>query len=211
MSSAAYIDKFLAKFVRRINPPDWPTPGTDEYDDFRDDWIDALDRRNVQEHEADAALRRLREDPPQWMREHLPKLIGAIEASRRDATSTAAATDRDAAFEASRGCQHCGGSGMATLFRRGYEGSAVKVWHDHDGRERRTPMRVAAHCSCPMGRWARSKTRDLDTLSRVPDLCLILAGSRQWLASDPAEIPADVRPMTPQQARARVNEVFAKV
>jgi hypothetical protein len=184
-TSADWIDKFLRAFVRRLDPPEWPKLGTDEHDDFRSDWIDALDRRSVTEEEAGAALRRLREDPPQWLREHLPKFCHAVEVARKERVTSNTASDRDQAFEASKTCPRCSGSGQIAVFDRHYDGLQVIIWTDLEGKERRRAGRVVAHCECAMGRWMRSKIRDLDVLAKTPDFIEILAGRSRWLAEDP--------------------------
>lgn len=101
-----------------------------------------------------------------------------------------AATDqsKSEAEARSRGCPYCSGSGQAVVFRRRYDGRRVQdleVVHRGEVVTRPMPMAVAAHCICPMGEWMRSKIRDLDILSRVPDLSDVLAGRLRWLAEDP--------------------------
>lgn len=200
-----WLDGFLKKFVRRLKPPEWPEPGTDEYTDYRDDWAYALRGHNVTEEEADEVLMRLRQDPPQWLREHLPKFLACVTAIRQERTAKGQADDRDTAFEASKGCPHCHGHGLATIFHPDYVGDALLVRPEMEGRERYAVARRSAHCVCAMGRWMRSKTRDLDVLSKIPDLTDILAGRSRWLAADPTRDEAgEYRP--PRRAVAELAE-----
>jgi len=183
-----WLDGYLKKFYRRLKPPEWPEPGTDEYADYRDDWAYALRGHNVTEEEADEVLMRLRQDPPQWLREHLPKFMASVEAIRRERLAKGQADDRDTAQAASRGCPHCAGSGQAIVFDRDYDGRHVveRECHVH-GEAKVIPyaMTVSAHCVCAMGRWMRGRIRDLDVLARTPDFADVLAGRSRWLAQDP--------------------------
>lgn len=203
-SCVGWVDKLLRKFLRKFNPPDMPEHGTDAWDDMRDDWIEALDRRSATEQEAEAALRRLREDPPAWQRDHLPKLIHAIEGMRRERQTTTEASDRDQAQALSRHCEHCQGSGQVVIFRRGYEGRRIETMDVIEHGEvvrRRVSMTATAHCTCPMGRWIRQHTRDLHVIGRTPDLADVLAGRLNWTASDPTRREISVEPVSVERAK----------
>lgn len=205
-----WIDRFLRKFYRRLRPAEWPEPETDEYDDLRDDWIEALGRRDVAEADADAALRRLREDPPQWSRELLPKLLRAIDCVRAERRAEGAATDRDAAREASRGCEYCGGDGTLHVFHPRYDGGRV-IWMESEGPgaeviRKPFPAVVVAHCTCAAGRWMRRSIKDLEMLRRIPDLAAILEGRSWWLAQDPTRRDTESAPMAAKEAKGRLGE-----
>lgn len=120
------------------------------------------------------------------------------------------ATDqtKDEAWEQSRSCRFCHGSGQASVFHPHYDGSAVMMFEcvDRDGEIRPKPVavRVVAHCMCPMGRWMRSKTERL-LLSRIPDLLDVLAGRSRWVADDPmGDRPYQGPELSVQEMKRRV-------
>jgi hypothetical protein len=118
---------------------------------------------------------------------------------------------RDEARERSRGCPHCGGAGLATVFHPRYDGftSTEVELVDHGGEvvRRDVPARVSAHCICPMGEWMRGKT-DLETIRRIPNLLDVLAGRSRWLARDPTGLtPA----AGPRDLEAMKRGVMVKV
>lgn len=208
-----WLDGFLKKFVRRLDPPEWPKLGTDEYTDYRDDWAYALKGHNVTEEEANEALMRLRQDPPQWLREHLPKFLACVTAMRQERAAIGQSDDRDTAQAASRDCPHCDGGGYARVYLRQYRGSSVEELEvvDRGGRVTRKaiPVAVNAHCVCALGRWMRSKIRDLDTLARVPDFAESLAGRSRWLARDPTRDEAgEYRAVSPRQMVRELGEAM---
>jgi hypothetical protein len=183
-----WLDGFLKKFVRRLDPPEWPKLGTEEYADFRDDWAYALNGHRVTEAEADEALMRLRQDPPQWLREHLPKFVAAVEQVRRERAAQAESSDLERAKAAAKGCQHCGGSGQRQVFDPYYDGRYVVTREAIECGEVklvRYPMVVTAHCTCALGRWMRGQIRDLSLLGRILDLADVLAGRSRYRLADP--------------------------
>jgi hypothetical protein len=205
-----WLDGFLKKFVRRLRPPEWPEPGTDEYTDYRDDWAYALQSHNVTEEEANEVLMRLRQDPPQWLREHLPKFLACVTAIRQERAAKGRADDRDTAQAASRDCQHCDGGGFARVYYPEYRGNPAEelpVMERGEVVRRLIPVAVSAHCVCALGRWMRSKIRELDLLARIPDLADVLAGRSRWLAREPTRGErGECRPIEPGRARRELGE-----
>lgn len=183
----AWIDKFLRSFVRRLSPADWPGVGTEDFDDFRGDWAEVMERHKVSGAEADAAVRRLKENPPRWLSEHIPRFLAAVLALRKERAAESSSSDREIARAASLACEYCHGDGQVQVYDPMYDGRSVV---DRDcvvkGEVRNIPfaMRVVAHCSCAMGRWMRSKT-PVDLLPRIPDHVDVLAGRTRWMPMDP--------------------------
>jgi hypothetical protein len=82
MGSVYWITDFLDRHRARYAPPDWPA-NRDEMREWLRGWVLALDRIQAVEQEADDASLALVLAPPQWRREHIPAVIGAIAAARR--------------------------------------------------------------------------------------------------------------------------------
>jgi hypothetical protein len=86
--------------------------------------------------------------------------------------------DRAAAKAASRGCEYCGGEGLAT------------VWHPSPDPTIGIPRTIAAFCTCPHGRYMMKTSRMVNEWRGVyrgtPDLARVLGGKSIWLAHDPA-------------------------
>ena len=103
-------------------------------------------------------------------------------------TTNGSSDERDAARSASRGCEHCGAEGLATIFHPDYRGYVIEereaIGRDGEIRPRPMAMRVAAHCTCPMGVWMRANT-EAETRRRIPDLAGVLEGRSRWVAADP--------------------------
>jgi hypothetical protein len=96
---------------------------------------------------------------------------------------------RDEAQARSARCPQCGGSGQVTVYDRDYRGHAVEyLTREGPGGELMrlpVPMRVVAHCLCPMGVWLRARTaRDL--LEVIPGLADVLEGRTRWTTEDPS-------------------------
>lgn len=88
-------------------------------------------------------------------------------------------------------CEHCGGTGMVTVYHRYYEGSQMVTWeHTDRGGEVhaiRSAGTISAHCVCPKGVWMRENT-DPELLPRIPDLADVLAGRTNYQATDPTDV-----------------------
>jgi hypothetical protein len=173
-----WIDAFLRRHRGRFRPGDWPQPGCDEMAEFTELWRSAFARGGVTEAEADEGSRLCGERPPNFMREHLPLVLAAVRAAR-ERRGAAVAETRESAWGLSRGCEHCGGEGLATAF------------HPRPGwaLANRRPVQVAATCVCPLGRWIKRRhAQDSPVLcGRIPDLADVLDGRSRWRAEIPAE------------------------
>ncbi len=95
--------------------------------------------------------------------------------------------DRESAERKSRTCQHCRGSGFATIFDFEYTGSAVVVGIDDQGNHRPRAGRTCAYCICLFGRWLleNHKKTAKDVYARTPDFADIHGRSSFWLERDP--------------------------
>jgi hypothetical protein len=80
------------------------------------------------------------------------------------------ATDSDARA-ASMHCPLCGGNGWVRISRPKRRDTVAKL--------RGQPALYAIHCLCPLGEWTRARTT-VESLGRMPDLALILAGKTGW-------------------------------
>lgn len=168
-----WITGFLQRHRARFAPADWPKIGpSDEWIEFTKGWITALSLRQVTEVEADIASEQLTARPPTWRREHIPAILEAIEALRREKGGGPVPTSREAAEAASKGCDRCGGYGLTT------------VWHPRPDPDARIPATTAAYCSCAAGRWIEKAHREQspDFRRRFVDLVDVLAGRSGWSA-----------------------------
>lgn len=98
--------------------------------------------------------------------------------------------ERDYQASQSRDCPHCGGNGLATVYRPEYQGRAVEqlqvVRGGGEVEIEAVVVRTVAHCCCPLGQWMRSNVGD-DARRRIPDVITILAGRSLWDLRDPTE------------------------
>ena len=119
---------------------------------------------------------------------------------------------RDEAQAQSRGCPTCDGSGQARVYDPKYDGRRAierEVMMYGEIRKVMYPMYCLAHCTCPMGRWMRSRfAKDPDMLARIPDLMDVLSGRSRWVAKDPTDIEA--QPVRPTR-KPDVGEVVKRV
>ena len=108
-----------------------------------------------------------------------------------------ASNDRASAEAASHYCPTCGGQGLVTLYDRRYDGRRIAELPcllRGEITTRPFPMLVMGHCTCPLGRWMRSKVDDAARRG-IPDLERVLSGGTRWILTDPArgedaELPA---------------------
>jgi hypothetical protein len=154
-------------------------------------WRKALVLKGVQDLSvATEASIRLVADPPRFPRDHFPALLAIAVGLYRDRNDGDAETPdtRDAAEAASRGCERCGGGGLAVVYHR------RSTMRDlaRDDRGRIIPPTVSAYCVCPAGRWieANHRERSPDTRKRFPDLADVLAGRGSWLEHEPEYVEA---------------------
>jgi len=97
---------------------------------------------------------------------------------------------REEAEDASRGCDRCDGTGLAT------------VWHPRPDAARRIPESKSAYCTCPHGRWIERNHRERSPELRggFVDIAEVLEGRSVWLAAppDPSSVVApDTAPAGP--------------
>lgn len=78
-----WIIAFMRVHCERFNPPDWPTE-PDALARFAFDWSEAFGKIGATEAEAMAASRLLttRPNPPEFRREHIPRVVAAVLAVR---------------------------------------------------------------------------------------------------------------------------------
>lgn len=192
-----WFDDFALRHTERF-PREWPAPRSEFWDSLLRRFI----KHGVQEADADAASEALMDSPPAFVDRHPEALLAKVRefwAAAKLADSPP--DDADAAKAASRACPHCGGSGLATVYRRSPRGQGAPSCSscgevlpaDHLAcpqcvpGARRVPPSVAAHCVCPYGRWMRARLAKDDALSRImPDLGDVLSSrSRAWSPEPP--------------------------
>lgn len=180
LGAAAWINRFLKGLIRRFQPHDWPEAGTEDHEDLRREWAGSFDRRRVTEEEAMAVLALLREDPPQWHRDYLPKILESLKTLRADRATTAGLIAKAAD---ATDCEHCAGTGLVSVRHKDAAGADMmeidREIGDGEVVRRRVSSWAAAHCVCPTGRDMRRKT-DAAELRRFPDLARVLSGRSVW-------------------------------
>lgn len=172
---------------RRRHPGGWPEPDGHEGKRLSRDWLNALITEHVHKAEFDAASRQLETDGITFGEDQLPRLLELIRANRTQTSRRAAipiSSDRETAERDSRGCAHCDGGGLATVYHPLHDSSPTRTVEGDDGRSYTIPTRVMAHCTCPMGQWMRSKTGG-DVLRRIPDFADVQSGKSRLLTFDP--------------------------
>jgi hypothetical protein len=173
-----WISSFLRRHKARYGPPDWPNTESDDWLEFVKGWIQAFEECEVTEKEADEASLRLVRKPPKWRSEHVPQVTEMIMAIRKGPLAgITGISPGDIAKGASRHCQYCDGSGLAT------------IWPVNPDAERRIPRTLATHCVCPYGQWMRKTLEDSDaaTARRYPNFEAVLSGyDNRFTAEAPA-------------------------
>ena len=124
-------------------------------------WIESFERIGATSELAHRASRRLQENPPKFLNEHLPAIRHAIFELRKSESTTAtqgperATPDQVQAAIESHECPECDGTGWAR--RQAYWPSL-----------RWSPF-VDMFCRCPHGRWRKITDADLRTDGRNYD------------------------------------------
>ncbi len=199
-----WLDAFLDSHCRRHPRTDWPQPQTREWDRFRQGWMDAFMRLKPRpkEAEANAASAMVHNDAIERAENHASVVSDAILRARTSNQPSESADASKATPEAlSRDCEFCSGSGHATIYRLDYTGEPVEQRADRTGQLKPTPLVLAAHCVCPMGRWMRAKTSQ-DLQRRILDLEAILAGTATgWTTDDPTLAGVSVPQGSPSEWR----------
>lgn len=187
-----WLPGFLNRYRQRWAPTDWPAADSEDHVEFARIWYDAFMKLDPKprESEADTASIRLGPDPPRWRNDHLPRVLAEIRAVRAANAVASPPDTREAAESGSRDCPHCGGCGHMRVYHRLFAGDTggypQATIEDRHGLTRAIPTAVMAHCVCPLGRWTRSKFRDVTLLGRIPDGEHILSHRSSWLADPPA-------------------------
>ena len=189
------IKEWLAMFLERHkvrNPrSDWPPPDSNEGRDLWRGYLDGFVGLKVKKSEADAASVQLSgggesldfvEDHLLWILERVQWNRGAIEAMKE--TKAAATTAQSVGGKPAGDCPHCGGHGLVTCFHPGYIGLPTVEVVDAVGMPKMIPARIAAHCTCPVGRWIRQRTEP-DLIARIPDAAPVIEGRSRWTLKDP--------------------------
>lgn len=153
---------------------DWPDP--DDAREFYAAWRKAFVLNGLSREDADDATDRMAAAPPRFVAEHLPAILAAARAAcaERAAAGQGHPPDtREAAEAAARGCEDCGGQGLAVRWRRRSAG------HPHG-------PTVALYCRCPMGRWLEQshRGRSPEVRRRLLDLA-----DHPWLWGDEFRAP----------------------
>lgn len=178
MAIRDWINEFLDGHQARFDPHDWPEEDADdEQREFIRGWVTAFNLKEVSRPEAEEASRRLALDPPNFRREHIPKVIAAVLALRAERGPRASGpSSRDAALLASKDCPHCGGCGLAVAYH---------PWPDA---AKAIAPTTAAHCVCAYGRWIRRthQEKNPELLRRIPDFGRVLDGATVYLPENPA-------------------------
>jgi len=152
---------FVRKHIARSGRPDFPVPTTEAGAEFFRNWRDAFERHAVSEDEAAQASSIVCERDL-FVGQHLQSLLDAARDVRRLAETPNADNDPDAAWKASRGCRHCGGTGWASYPVHLIYGEPL-------------PSRLAAcpnasaslSCVCPLGRFYRSRNESASPEKRA--------------------------------------------
>jgi hypothetical protein len=162
-----WLDEFLERLCTLYRPHDWPEGHSGEWFEWRKAWVRHLLDADATAADAAAVAERLALDPPRFRADWIPAVVRGLKALRD--SRDGGASSREAALSASAGCPACGGTGL------------VAVRHADPAN---VPPRCAAHCTCPYGRWARSRLAadQPHLLRRTPDLAALPAG---WSTADP--------------------------
>lgn len=165
-----YRDKIeiqLRKHVEHFDSLTWPDEGTEAWEDMITTWAEAFGFRHISPRRLEKAIREIRQNPPQFKQDHLPRLLELVEQYKREERSAADVIHIAEGTDAGP-CPYCEGNGYALIYRRDYRGEEVKYAEGPDGsRGRLIYLRICAPCVCPQGRAAfaelvRSKTKCVD-------------------------------------------------
>ncbi len=179
------IEVLLHKHVKYFDHMAWPEKGTEAWGDMVATWVEAFGFRHVSPRRLEKAMREIRQNPPQWKQDHLPRLLELVEGYKRDEQSAADAAALSHG-EHDGPCPYCEGNGYALIYRRDYKGEEVKhAVNVDESRGRMIYLRICAPCICHQGRAAfgdlvRSKTRCVD----------IAVMPRDWSFEEPGWHPS---------------------
>jgi hypothetical protein len=177
-----WLEGHVARHGKAGLPPVTSDAGEAEYAAWRANFV----HRGI--HDEDVATRASEQLVGETLRHsslHFPRLVEiAIEVYKGRNAGGEAGVDPssfEAATFASRGCDHCGGTGMAVAY------------HPEPDAARKVAATVGAHCLCAAGRWIRKAiaSKDADLLRRIPDFAEVWQGRTRWSAA-PLMTMADV-------------------
>ena len=159
MPVSDWFGEFAAAHVRRFPRQDWPDGEAGR--EFYAGWAERFVRAGITADVADEASRSLVATPPRFLGEHLPALLKAAAAvfvARQAAEGGVIPGDVASAKAASRGCDDCGGEGLAVRYRH----ASARGPRDA----------VTLYCTCAAGRAIESNHRQKspEVHRRMPDL-----------------------------------------
>jgi hypothetical protein len=165
----AKIERLLLKHTQYFDSIAWPKFESDDWEDLVDTWADAFGFRRVAPKRLEKAIKEIRENPPQFKQDHLPRLLELVDQLKRQETSVVGVTGGHPGP-----CPHCRGNGYALIYRRDYVGEDVTYAVDAEGtRGRKIFLRICAPCICRLGRMifgelthARVKCVDIAVMPR---------------------------------------------
>jgi hypothetical protein len=147
------IERLLAKHTQYFDSIAWPKVDTEDWEDLLDTWTDAFGFRRVSPKRLGQAIKEIRENPPQFKQDHLPRLLELVDQLKRQETSVVDATGSQGGGGHPGPCLHCRGNGYALIYRRDYVGEEVTYAVDAEGtRGRMVYLRICAPCICRLGR-----------------------------------------------------------
>lgn len=139
------IAELMVKHFAYFDQIAWPKTDTEAWTDMIDTWVEAFGFRHISPRRLEKAIRQIRENPPQFKQDHLPRLLELVDEYKRQERS---AEDVAKARDIRSGpCSYCEDNGYVLIFRRDYVGEEVTY---KDGR--RIYLRIVAPCICRQGR-----------------------------------------------------------
>lgn len=179
------IDQFKAFIAgHRERHPFARLPDFDASPGFYQTWLVVLNRSGAGDPGAlEVASVRMLTEPAKHHLDHMPTLCKFAEQAMklRGVETPRDLSTQEGARAASAGCQHCGGTGMATAFAPRHVPNPVT--------EEKIAPTTSAYCVCALGRWIERNhtSRHPDIRKRIPDYADVLAGRSGWLVE-----PSDV-------------------
>lgn|GEM_PF-3924936 len=131
----------------------WVTTGHPDAFTFYVGWMECFTRMGATEEICNAASKRMQENPPRFLNEHMPAIKLAIAEVRREQQASSVSSPDQPSREQlkasldSHSCPECDGTGWA-------------LRQAHWPSLRWTP-RVCMFCRCPHGRWRKRNDPDL--------------------------------------------------
>lgn len=179
------IERLLVKHTKFFDSIAWPANGTEDWRDMVDTWAEAFGFRHVSPRRLERAIREIRQNPPQFKQDHLPRLLELVEQYKREERSAEdISRQADPGFDGP--CAYCEGNGYALIYRRDYKGEEVKYAVEPDGsRGRMIYLRICAPCICRQGREAFASL--LKSRTKCVDIAVM---PKDWSFDEPDWVPA---------------------